>query len=123
MKWSKSFIYTLKEAPSDAEIISHKLLMRAGLIKKLAPGIYTYGNLALRAIRKFEKIVREELDKRGAVEVLMPMVHPRELWEETQRWSEMGAGLLKIQNRNQHWFCLGATHEEAITDYIRNDLK
>lgn len=123
MKWSKSFIYTLKEAPSDAEIISHKLLMRAGLIKKLAPGIFTYGNLALRAIRKFEKIVRQELDKRGAVEVLMPMVHPRELWEETHRWDEMGAGLLKFQNRNQQWFCLGATHEEAITDYVRNDLK
>ena len=123
MKWSKSFIYTLKEAPSDAEIISHKLLMRAGFMKKLAPGIYTYGNLALRAIRKFEKIVREELDSRNCIEVLMPMVHPRELWEETHRWDEMGAGLLKFQNRNQQWYCLGATHEEAVTDYVRNDLK
>ncbi len=123
MKWSQSHIYTLKEAPADAEIPSHKLLVRGGFIKKLAPGIYTYGNLGLRAVRKFESIIRQELDKRGCIEVLMPMVHPRELWEETNRWEEMGAGLLKFQNRNQHWFCLGATHEEAITDYIRHDIK
>lgn len=123
MKWSKSHIFTLKEAPTDAEIPSHKLLIRGGYMKKLAPGIYTYGNLALRAIRKFEAIIRDELDKRGGVEVLMPMVHPRELWEETNRWSEMGDGLLKFQNRNKHWFCLGATHEEAVTDYVRNDVK
>jgi prolyl-tRNA synthetase len=122
-QWTKTHLYTLKEAPQDAEIPSHKLMVRAGLMKKLAPGIFTYGNMGLRAIRKFEKIVREELDKRGCTEVLMPMVHPRELWEETNRWSEMGAGLLKFQNRNQHWFCLGATHEEAITDYIRHDIK
>ncbi len=122
-KWTKTHLFTLKEAPQDAEIPSHKLMVRAGLIKKLAPGIFTYGNMGLRAIRKFEKIVREELDKRSCTEVLMPMVHPRELWEETSRWSEMGAGLLKFQNRNQHWFCLGATHEEAITDYIRHDIK
>ncbi|MEK6773283.1 MAG: proline--tRNA ligase [Bdellovibrionota bacterium] len=123
MKWSKSFLYTLKEAPADAEIISHKLMIRAGFMKKLAPGLYTYGNLALRAIRKFEAIIRVELNKRNCVEILMPMVHPRELWEETNRWTEMGAGLLKFQNRNDHWFCLGATHEEAVTDYVRNDLK
>jgi prolyl-tRNA synthetase len=123
MKWSQSFIYTLKEAPSDAEIPSHKLLVRAGLVKKLAPGMYTYGALALRAIRKFENIIREELNKRGAVEILMPMVHPRELWEETNRWEEMGAGLLKFKNRNDQWFCLGATHEEAVVDYVRNDVK
>lgn len=123
MKWSQNYIYTLKEAPSDAEIPSHKLMIRAGFIKKLAPGMYTYGNLALRAIRKFENIIREELDSRGCTEILMPMVHPRELWEETNRWEEMGAGLLKFKNRNDHWFCLGATHEEAVTDYIRHDLK
>jgi prolyl-tRNA synthetase len=123
MKWSQTHIQTLKEAPADAEIISHKLLVRGSFIKKLAPGIYTYGNLYLRALRKFERIIREELDNRGCIEVLMPMVHPRDLWEETGRWSEMGAGLLKFQNRNDHWFCLGATHEEAITDYVRHDLK
>ncbi len=123
MKWTNTYLYTLKEAPADAEIPSHKLLIRAGFMKKLAPGIYTYGNLALRSIRKFENIIRNELNKRNCVEVLMPMVQSRELWEETNRWKEMGAGLLKFQNRNEHWFCLGATHEEAVTDYIRNDLK
>lgn len=123
MKWSQTHIFTLKEAPSDAEIPSHKLLVRGGYIKKLAPGIHTYSNIMLRAIRKFEAIIRQELDARGCTEVLMPMVHPRDLWEETNRWTEMGAGLLKFQNRNEHWFCLGATHEEAVTDYVRHDLK
>jgi prolyl-tRNA synthetase len=123
MKWSQTHIYTLKEAPSDAEIPSHKLMVRAGLMKKLAPGLYTYGPLALKAIRKFENIIREELSNRGAIEILMPMVHPRELWEETNRWEEMGAGLLKFKNRNDHWFCLGATHEEAVVDFVRNDVK
>ncbi len=123
MKWSQAHICTLKEAPSDAEIVSHKLMIRAGMIKKVAPGIYTYGPLGLRAIRKFENIIRDELNKKNALEVLMPMVQPRELWEETNRWTEMGAGLLKFKNRNNHDFCLGATHEEVITDYIRNDLK
>lgn len=123
MKWSKSHVYTLKEAPQDAEIPSHKLMIRGGFMKKLAPGIFTYGTLGLRAIRKFENIVRDELNKRNCLEVLMPMVHPRELWEETGRWNEMGEGLLKFQNRNKHWFCLGATHEEAVTDYVRNDIK
>lgn len=123
MKWSQTHIFTLKEAPSDAEIPSHKLMVRAGFIKKLAPGLYTYGNLALRAIRKFENIIREELAKDGAIEILMPMVHPKELWMETNRWNEMGAGLLKFKNRNDHEFCLGATHEEAIVDYVRHDLK
>lgn len=123
MKWSKSFINTLKEAPNDAEIISHKLMVRGGYMKKLAPGIYTYGQLGLRAIRKFENIIREELVRRDCLEILMPMVQPRDLWEETNRWSEMGEGLLKFQNRNKHYFCLGATHEEAVTDYVRNDLK
>ena len=123
MKWSQNFIVTFKEAPADAEIPSHKLMVRAGMMKKLAPGLYTYGNLGLRAIRKFERILREELDKRGCVEVLMPVVQPREIWEETHRWTEMGAGLLKFKNRNDQWFCLGATHEEAVTDYIRHDLR
>lgn len=123
MKWSQTHLYTLKEAPADADILSQKLLVRAGFIKKVAPGIYTYGVLGLRAIRKFETIIREELNRVGCQEVLMPMVQPRELWEETSRWSEMGEGLLKFQNRNQHWFCLGATHEEVIVDFVRNDLK
>lgn len=123
MRWSKSHLFTMKDAPNDAEIPSHKLMARAGMIKKVAPGIYTYGNLALRAIRKFENIIRQELDKRGCQEVLMPMVHPAELWQETNRWKEMGDGLLKFKNRNGHDFCLGATHEEVITDYVRKDVK
>lgn len=123
MKWTNTYIYTLKETPADAEIPSHKLLLRSGFIKKLAPGLYTYGTLALRSIRKFENIIREELAKDGAIEILMPMVHPKELWMETNRWNEMGAGLLKFKNRNNHEFCLGATHEEAVVDYVRHDLK
>lgn len=122
-KWSKTHLFTQKEAPADAEIISHKLMMRSGFMKKLAPGIYTYGAVGLRAIRKFENIIRDELSKVNGIEILMPMVQPRELWEETNRWTEMGAGLLKFKNRNNHEFCLGATHEEAVVDYVRHDLK
>ena len=100
MKWSKTHLFTFKEAPNDAEIASHQLMVRAGLIKKLGPGLYTFGTFALRSLRKFEAIIREELEKAECQEVLMPMVHPRELWEETGRWSEMGDGLLKFKNRN-----------------------
>ncbi|MEQ1665456.1 MAG: proline--tRNA ligase, partial [Bdellovibrionales bacterium] len=123
MKWSKSHIYTLKETPADAEIPSHQLLVRGGYIKKTAQGIFTYGALALRAIRKFENLVREELNKRDCVEILMPMVQPRELWDETHRWTDMGKGLLKFKNRLDQDFCLGATHEEVVTDYARSDIK
>lgn len=123
MRWSKTHLFTFKEAPSDAEIPSHKLLVRGGFVKKLAPGLYTYGFMGLRAIRKFENIIREELNQIDCIEILMPMVHPKELWSETNRWTEMGAGLLKFKNRNDHEFCLGATHEEAVVDYVRNELK
>ncbi len=123
MRWSQTHLFTYKEAPSDAEIPSHKLMMRAGLIKKLAPGLYSYSSMGLRAIRKFENIIREELAKLNAIEILMPMVQPKELWVETNRWTEMGAGLLKFKNRNEHEFCLGATHEEAVVDFVRHDLK
>ena len=123
MRWNQAHIFTLKEAPTDAEVPSHKLLMRAGLLRKLAPGIYTYSHLLLRAIRNFESLVRQEMDRVGSTEILMPMVQPQALWEETQRWTEMGAGLLKFKNRNDQGFCLGATHEEAVTDYFRQDLK
>lgn len=123
MKWSNGYLFTLKEAPADAEIPSHILMVRGGYMRKLAPGIFTYGPLLLRSIRKFEAIVREELDKRGCIEILMPMVQPRELWEETGRWKEMGDGLQKLKNRNGHDFCLGATHEEVVTDFARKDVK
>lgn len=120
MYWSQGFHKTFKDDPADAEIPSHKLLMRAGLIKKVAPGIYTYGPMALRALRKIENIIREELDFAGCQELLMPMVQPRSLWDETDRYGI--PELLKFKNRNDHEFCLGATHEEVITDYVRNDL-
>lgn len=123
MRWTQSYVHTVKEVPADAEIPSHQLLVRGGYIKKVAPGIYTYGPLMLKAIRRFESIVREEMNNAGSVELLMPMVQPRELWEETNRWTEMGEGLQRMKNRNGHDFCLGATHEEVITDYVRRDVK
>lgn len=123
MKWSQSHLFTIKEVPSDAEIPSHRLLVRGGYMKKLAPGIYSYGPLLLRAIRKFENIVRTELSKKGCVEILMPMVQPKEVWEESGRWKTMGPELQRLTNRKGHEFCLGATHEEVITDYVRHDIK
>lgn len=123
LKWSQTHLFTLKEAPSDAEIPSHKLMMRSGFMKKLGPGLYSYGAIGLRAIRKFEEIVREELHKANGIEILMPVVQPRELWEETDRWAQMGAGLLKFKNRNNQEFCLSATAEEAVVDYVRHELK
>lgn len=123
MKWSQTHLYTLKEAPNDADILSQQLFIRGGMIKKLAPGIFTYGPIFLRALRKFEALIRDELNHRGGIEVVMPMVQPRELWEETDRWAKMGDGLLKFKNRNDQWFCLGATHEEAVTDYVRFELR
>jgi len=123
MKWSQIRFHTVKEVPADAEIPSHQLLVRGGYIKKVAQGIFTYGPLLLRSLRKFEQLIRDELNSRGCVEVLMPMVHPRELWQETDRWDQMGKGLLKFKNRLDQDFCLGATHEEVITDYVRREVK
>jgi len=123
MRWTKSHIHTIKEVPADAEIPSHQLMVRGGYIKKVAQGIFTYGALALRSLKKFEEIVREELDKRDCTEILMPMVQPRELWDESHRWTDMGKGLLKFKNRLDQDFCLGATHEEVVTDYVRRDVK
>ncbi len=121
MKWTQTHIFTLREAPSDAELASHKLLMRGGYVKKIAPGIFVYNDLALRVIRKIEAIVRKEMNK-YATEILMPMVQPRELWDETNRWSQMSE-LLKFKNRADQWFCLGGTHEEVVTDVVRTDVK
>jgi prolyl-tRNA synthetase len=123
MRLSQYFFHTLKESPSDAEIESHRLLIRANFIKKLAPGIYSYLPLGLRSLRKFENIVREEMNRAGALEILMPVVQPRELWEETGRWELMGKGLLKMKDRNDHELCLGATHEEVVTDIARREVK
>jgi prolyl-tRNA synthetase len=122
MKWSEITLKTLRENPADAEMESHRLFMRGGLIKKLAPGIFSYGYLFLRSVRKFENILREELSKAGCQEILMPMVQPASLWQESGRWPKMGE-LLKFKNKNNHDFCLGATHEEVVVDFVRNDIK
>jgi|TARA_B100001093_G_scaffold211715_1_gene203186 prolyl-tRNA synthetase len=123
MLLSKILLPTLKDAPQEAEVISHKLMLRAGMIRKVASGIYTWLPLGLKVLRKIENIVREEMDASGAQEVFMPMVQPRELWEETKRWDKMGPELLRIKDRHDRDFCLGPTHEEVITDVIRSTVK
>ncbi|MDD3329312.1 MAG: proline--tRNA ligase [Zoogloea sp.] len=123
MRASQFFLSTLKEAPSDAEVVSHKLMMRAGLIKRLAGGIYTWMPLGLRALRKVEAIVREEMNRAGAIEVLMPAVQPAELWQESGRWDFYGPELLRFKDRHDREFVVGPTHEEVITDVVRRDLK
>ncbi len=122
MRASQFFIATQKEAPSDAELISHKLMVRAGLIKKLGSGLYTWMPLGLRVLRKVENIVRDEMNKAGALELLMPAVQPKELWEETGRWAVFGPQMLKIQDRHARDFCFGPTHEEVITDIARKEI-
>ena len=117
-KWTKLGIKTYKEDPVDAEVPSHKLLIRAGLIKKLSSGIYSYGPLFLRSFRKLEEIIREELSEIDMAEVLLPMVQPKKLWEESGRWGY--PDMQTFQNKNGHEFCLGPTHEEVITDYVRS---
>ena len=123
MFWSKVFLPTLKDTPQDAEVISHQLMLRSGMIRRVTSGIYTWLPIGLKVLKKVENIVREEMDSTGAQAVLMPMVQPKELWEETQRWEKMGPELLRIQDRHERDFCLGPTHEEVITDLIRNNLK
>ena len=123
MLFSKLLLPTLKDAPQEAEVISHKLMLRAGMVRKVASGIYTWLPMGLKVLRKIENIVREEMDASGAQEVLMPMVQPKELWDETNRWEKMGPELLRIQDRHDRDFCLGPTHEEVITDLIRNNVK
>jgi len=123
MRTSQFFLSTLKEAPSDAEIVSHKLMLRAGLIKRLAGGIYTWMPVGLRVLRKVENIVREEMDRAGAIELLMPAVQPAELWEESGRWEKYGPELLRFKDRHQRGFVIGPTHEEVITDVVRKEVK
>ncbi len=123
MKMSKLFVQTLREFPSDAEVISHKMLARAGFIKKLAPGIYTYMPLMWKVLKKIENIVREEMDRSGAQELLMPFVQPKELWEESGRWEVYGRELMRLKDRHDRDMCLGPTHEEIITSVARDGLK
>jgi len=123
MRLSQFHLATVKEVPADAELASHKLMLRAGMIRKLASGLYTWTPLGLRVLRKVEAVVREEMVRAGAVEMLMPSVQPRELWEETGRWEKFGGQLLKIRDRKEQDFCYGPTHEEVVTDFARNELK
>ncbi|HHC74627.1 MAG TPA: proline--tRNA ligase, partial [Thiothrix sp.] len=123
MRVSQLPISTLREIPADAEIISHQLMLKAGLIRRLASGLYTWMPYGLRVLRKVEAVVRDEMSKAGAVEVLMPSVQPAELWQESGRWEHYGAELLRLRDRHQREFCYGPTHEEIITDYVRKELK
>ncbi|MDB6002482.1 MAG: proline--tRNA ligase, partial [Rhizobacter sp.] len=123
MKATQFFISTLKEAPADAEVTSHKLMMRAGFIKRLGAGIYSYMPIGLRVIRKVEGIVREEMNRAGGVELLMPVVQPAELWQETGRFQKYGAELLRVKDRHDRDFVIQPTSEEVITDIARQELR
>ncbi len=123
MRWSRYYIPTLKEAPADAEVVSHKLLVRAGMIRKLTSGIYTFLPLGLRALNKAKEIVREEMNRAGAMEVFMPSVQPGDLWQETGRWDVYGKELLRFKDRHDRDYCLGPTHEEVITDLLRGEVR
>ena len=123
MRVSQFFISTMKEAPAEAELVSHKLMLRAGLIKKLGSGLYTWMPLGLRVLRKVENIVREEMDAAGAVELLMPAIQPAELWQESGRWDVFGPQMLRIKDRHDRDFCFGPTHEEVISDIARREIK
>src|SRR5512135_1621802 len=122
MLFSRMLIPTLKETPAEAEAISHQLLLRAGMIRKLASGIYNYLPLGLRVLRKVERIVREEMDRAGAQEILMPAVQPAELWQESGRWGVYGKELLRFLDRHERNYCFGPTHEEVITDLVRREV-
>jgi prolyl-tRNA synthetase len=123
MRYSQYFVPTLKETPADAEVISHQLMLRGGMIRKLAAGIYNYLPLGLRSIRKVEKIVREEMNRAGAIEMLMPAVVPAELWQESGRWEQYGKELLRFRDRKDGEFCFGPTHEEVVTDLVRREIR
>lgn len=123
MRVSKLLLATLKESPSDAEVISHKLMLRAGMVRKLASGLYTWLPMGLRVLRKVENIIREELNNAGSQEVLMPATQPSELWKESGRWEQYGPELLRMKDRHGREFCFGPTHEEVITDMVRNELR
>ncbi|HIC92407.1 MAG TPA: proline--tRNA ligase [Syntrophaceae bacterium] len=123
MRRSSMFLPTLREAPAEAEVPSHKLMLRAGMIRKLASGIYSYLPLGLRVIRKVERIIREEMDRAGAQEVLLPAIQPRELWDKSGRWNVYGKELLRFKDRHDHHYCIAPTHEEVITDVVRREVR
>ncbi|HZN24898.1 MAG TPA: proline--tRNA ligase, partial [Burkholderiales bacterium] len=123
MRVSQFPISTLKEAPSEAEVVSHKLMLRAGLIKRLTSGVYSWMPVGLRVLRKVEKVVREEMNRSGAIELMMPVVQPAELWQESGRWEQYGPELLRFKDRHGREFCLGPTHEEVVSDIVRREVK
>jgi len=123
MRVSQFFMSTLKEAPSEAEVVSHKLMLRAGLIRRLASGVYTWMPLGLRVLRKVEAIVREEMGRSGSVELLMPVMQPAELWQESGRWDRYGPELMRFKDRQGRHFCLGPTHEEVVSDIVRREIR
>ena len=120
---SKMLIKTLKEAPNEAVIDSHILLLRSGMIRKLVAGVYNFMPLGLRTLHKFENIIREEMDGAGALEILSSALQPKELWEESGRWFKYGPELMRLKDRHEREFCLGPTHEEIFTDLVRNEVK
>src|SRR5690606_11392662 len=122
MRLSRFHLHTTKETPADADLVSHQQMLRAGLLRKLAAGLYTWTPLGLRVLRKVEAVVREEMDRAGAVELQLPTIQPRELWEETGRWGKFGGQLLKIKDRKEAEYCFSPTAEEAITDFARQEL-
>ncbi|HCL68085.1 MAG TPA: proline--tRNA ligase, partial [Gammaproteobacteria bacterium] len=122
MRTSEMLLPTLKEDPVDTVLVSHKLMLRSGMIRQLASGLYTWLPLGLRVLKKVERIVREEMDRAGAQEVLMSGVQPAELWQESGRWSQFGPELLRLKDRHERDFCLGPTHEEVITDIVRREV-
>ncbi len=123
MRFSQFGLTTLKEVPAEAEIVSHQLMLRAGLIRRLASGLFTWMPVGLRVLRKVEAVVRQEMDRAGALELLMPAVQPAELWQESGRWDQYGPLLLRMQDRHEREFCFGPTHEEVITDIARRELR
>ena len=123
MRVSAFYLATLKEAPAEADIVSQQLMLRAGLIRKLGTGLYTWMPLGLRTLRKVEAIVREEMDRAGALELVMPVIQPAELWQETGRWEKMGPNMLRLKDRHDRDFIVGPTHEEVITDIVRREIR
>ena len=123
MRFSEFGLTTLKEVPAEAEIVSHKLMLRAGLIRRLASGLFSWMPIGLRVLRKVEAVVREEMDRAGALELLMPAVQPAELWEQTGRWQQYGPLLLRMKDRHERDYCFGPTHEEVITDIASRELR
>ena len=123
MRWSRAFIPTYKEVPSDADVVSHQLMLRAGFLRKVAAGVFTYMPLATRSIARLSRIVRQEMDRAGAQEIVMPVLQPDELWKESGRWYAFGKELMRLTDRHEREFALGPTHEEIVTSLVRNTLR